>query len=173
MHACVDEREDGRNHWGDMKIEEEGMKQGEDEEQERGGMKGKRMTGQDPGWRDGRYAHSAWSFPMVYLSKGSGPGPRTSLSLLGLKGPPDTTQANSSHSTLASSCLFPSTTGPDPAQRWHSHIPRRGKGARPVPRVKEERVLTKAPHGAKDRCGVWRERSDRRDFASVMWRNHF
>lgn len=37
--------------------------------------------------------------------------PRTSLCLLGLKGPP-TTQPNSSHSTLApiSSCLFPSTT---------------------------------------------------------------
>lgn len=43
--------------------------------------------------------------------------PRTSLSLLGLKGPP-TTQPNSSHSTLApiSSCLFPSTTQPGPAQ---------------------------------------------------------
>lgn len=127
----------------------------------------------DAGWCDGRYVRGAWSFPMVYLSKASRPGPRTSLSLLGLKGPPDTTQANSSHSTLASSCLFPSTTEPDPAQRWQTHIPRRGKGGRPVPRLRGEHVLTKAPGRAKDRCGVRRGRRDRRDFTSVMWMNRF
>lgn len=105
---------------------------------------GKRVMGQDPGRCDGRYVLSAWSSPMVYLSKASRPGPRTSLSLLGLKGPPDTTQANSSHSTLASSCLFPSTTEPDPAQCWQTHIPRRGTGGRlRLPRLKEEHVLTK------------------------------
>lgn len=122
------------------------------------------MMGQDPGRRDGRYVHGAWSFPMVYLSKASRPGPRTSLSLLGLKGAPDTTQANSSHSTLASSCLFPSTTEPNPAQRWQTHILRRGNGGRPAPRLKEEHVLTKAPCRAGDRCGVPRERSDRAKF---------
>lgn len=182
-HACMDKREDGWNHQGDMKTGEDGMEQRRGwrrrtgETWDVGGTvdmrEGKRMTGQDPGRRDGRYVHSARSFPMVYLSKTSRPGPRTSLSLLGLKGPPDTTQANSSHSTLASSCLFPSTTEPDPAQRWQTHIPRRGKAGRPVPRLKEEHVLTKAPLRAKDRCGVWRERSDQRDFTSVMWMNHF
>lgn len=49
--------------------------------------------------------------------------PRTSLSLLGLKGAP-TTQPNSSHSTLApiSSCLFPSTTQPDPTQSRQTQL---------------------------------------------------
>lgn len=63
--------------------------------------------------------------------------PRTSLCLLGLKGPP-TTQPNSSHSTLApiSSCLFPSTTQTN-ASLGKVYLPppetQRENGALPVP----------------------------------------
>lgn len=169
---------DGWNHWGDMKTGRRDASEGRMKEKNRRD-EGWRDSGHergeedDPGRCDGRYVRSAWSSPMVYLSKASRPGPQTSLSLLGLKGPPDTTQANSSHSTLASSCLFPSTTEADPAQRWQTHIPRRGKGGRPVPRLKEEHVLTKAPRRAKDRCGERRERSNQREFVSVMWMNRF
>ena len=63
--------------------------------------------------------------------------PRTSLSLLGLRGPP-TTQPNSSHSTLApiSSCPIPSDAQPNPTQSRQNHARRRLRPEQPAPNPK-------------------------------------